>query len=84
MLGEAGVLADTLLPTHAPVAVEMRIGDCSREVTVCRQPKRIPLAFADPDRDAESCIADRVCRDVVESTSVRWSRAAAYKAAYTT
>ena len=79
MVGEAGVIADTLLPTHAPVALEMRIGDCSREVTVSRQPKRIPLAFADPDRDAESCIADRVCRDVVAETSACWSAAVARK-----
>ena len=79
MIGEAGVLLDTSLPTHLPVAVELRMGDCSGEVTVVRRPKRIPLAFADPDLDAEACVADRVCRNVLQKSCCAWSRALACK-----
>ena len=60
LIGEAGVILDSVLPTHAPVALELRLGDCCREVLINQRPKRIPLAFTDPDKDAETCIADRI------------------------
>ena len=77
MLGEAGVLMDSVLPTHRPVAPEVRMGDCSREVTVIKRPKRIPLAFVDPDVHAESCVADKLCRDVLFKSSTSWTSALA-------
>ena len=66
-LGESGVFADSTLPTHRPVMAEMRIGDCCRQVLTCSKPRRVPLDFLDPDKDAEAAISDRACRDVLAS-----------------
>ena len=34
LLGESGVILDSVLPTHCPVALELRLGDCSREILI--------------------------------------------------
>ena len=79
LLGEAGLVLDSVLPTHCPVAVELRLGDCSRQVLCVSQPKRIPLTFGDPDPDAEACVADRVCRQVLHKSFNAWATALAAK-----
>ena len=73
LLGEAGVLLDSTLPTHCPIALELKLGSCMKHVVVVKRPKRIPLAFVDPDADAEEQTADRCARSVLQSSSRKWS-----------
>ena len=68
-VGEAGVILDSVLPTHCPVGLELRLGDCCREVTVLQRLKRIPLKFTDPDKEAETFIADRVGKQVLRQSA---------------
>ena len=60
MLGEAGALLDSALPTHRPVAAELRLGCCQRAVLAIQRPRRIPLSFVDPDPDAKVATSDHV------------------------
>ena len=72
LIGEAGFISDSALPTHSPVALELVLGDCSHQVMSVKRPMRIPLSFVDPDPDAETLVANRVCGEVLVASSVDW------------
>ena len=51
-LGDCGVLDDCAVPTHRPVACELRLEAYAQEANVLRRPGAISLDFVDPDADA--------------------------------
>ena len=60
------------LVLSCPVALELPLGECGREVLNVKRPKRIPTDFTDPDDDAEGHSADRTCADILSSSAVQW------------
>ena len=77
MLGECGVIDDSPLPTHKPVACELRVAEMTRKFLGIKKPHGIPLDFVGPDVDAEAVIADRVCRGILVDSATKWAAASA-------
>ena len=58
-LFDAGLVGDTGIPTHLPVAAVFQFAEYEQTVTTMVRMRKIDLNFKDPEPEAEQLTADR-------------------------
>ena len=75
-LCDAGLVGDTGIPTHLPVAAVFQFAEYEQTVTTMVRMRKIDLNFKDPEPEAEQLTADRVVACILAKQNDAWSCAA--------
>ena len=75
-LRDAGLVGDTGIPTHLPVAAVFQFAEYEQTVTTMVRMRKIDLNFKDPEPEAEQLTADRVVACILAKQNDAWSCAA--------
>ena len=70
-LRDVGLVGDTGIPTHVPVAAVFQLAEYEQTVTTIARMRKIKLNFRDPEPEAEELIADRVVAHILTKATHR-------------
>ena len=69
-----GVVLDSGLPVHLPVACSLNLHAFSQEVPQVSKPRAVPLGWVDPEPEAEQWQSDRCVAQVWQAFEEAWQR----------
>ena len=74
-LCDVGLVGNTGIPTHLPVATVFQFAEYEQIVTTIVRMRKIDLNFKDPESEAEQLTADRVVAHILAKQNIVWSYA---------